>query len=95
MAPADYHYEIHGDVIVVFDHDLGGRSVTNAAEEVIDALRNELVSLTGKRVIYRDSMGIFDELQVNPAGRFQGYSFIGERDLDKALLAISNRPRRT
>lgn len=95
MATANYHYEIRGNVIIVFDHDTGGRSVTNAAETVIDTLRQELGTLAGKQVIYRDSMGIFDELQVNPAGRFQGYSFIGERDLDKALLAISNRPRRT
>ena len=58
-----------GSVVVVVDLDLR-MSVTNDAENVVAAIA-ERISLAGKRVLYRDTMGRLDELRVE-GGRFAG-----------------------
>jgi hypothetical protein len=64
-----------------------GRSVTNDAEAVIAQLA-ENFDLSGYRVIYRDTRGIWDELCVRD-GRFDGFRSINERELEAALLRIA------
>jgi len=83
---ASYTWETRGDVICITDHDRG-RSVTNDADRVIEDLVECLGSLAGKRVIYRDTMGVWDELVVS-GDRFEGFRAVAECDLDAALRKL-------
>lgn len=46
-------------IVFLIDLDFGGRSVTNDAEAVFAAVQE---TYPGKRVVYRDSTGRWDEL---------------------------------
>ena len=84
---AIYSYTVHGNVIAIVDYDQG-RSVTNDAENVIADL-GACFDLSRYHVIYRDTRGIWDQLLVNHAGRFAGFSSINVRDLDEALTRVT------
>lgn len=83
---ASYTFETRGDVICITDLDRG-RTVTTDADRVIEDLVDCHGSLDGKRVIYRDSMGVWDEILVSD-NRFTGFRSVGERDLDAALRTL-------
>lgn len=68
-------------IVWIVDEDRGGCSVTNDAENVVVALQNRF---PGYRVIYRDSIGNWDEL-CHDAGRFTG--FAPARDLAPAEVS--------
>jgi len=82
-----------GDVLVVYDASaqLGGKTVTNQADEVIDALRSVLGELGTRRVIYCDTEGVFDELK-HEGGRFTGFLPIRETRLARALEKVRAAP---
>lgn len=52
-------------IVFLIDMDLGGRSVTNDAEAVFASVQE---AHPGKRVVYRDSMGRWDELVMERGG---------------------------
>lgn len=85
---SDYEVEIEGDVLLVTDLDLGGRSVTNDAPGVIGDLVRSGLLRPGMRVIYRDSRKVWDELVVRD-GRFAGFAPIHLRDRDAALSSLN------
>ena len=61
--------EIKDDRVVILDNNLGGRSVTNDAENVVEYL----YSVYGnRRILYIDSDGVLDELRHNN-GNFVGF----------------------
>jgi len=61
--------EIKDDRVVILDNNLGGRSVTNDAENVVEYL----YSVYGnRRIFYIDSEDILDELRHNN-GNFVGF----------------------
>jgi polysaccharide deacetylase 2 family uncharacterized protein YibQ len=61
--------EIKDDRVVILDNNLGGRSVNNDAENVVEYL----YSVYGnRRIFYIDSEGILDELRHNN-GNFVGF----------------------
>ena len=62
MAQADYAViQTDFDRVFLVDLVMGGKSVTNDAEAVCEELQ---AAYPGKRVIYRDSMGRWDEMRV-------------------------------
>ena len=71
-------------LVQIVDRDLGGKSVTNDAENVVDWVRialKEEAKLDGDRfsmadcaVMYRDSMGHWDEIVIGNDGRFLTFS---------------------
>lgn len=70
MFTADYDVvKVAEDMVWIVDLDRGNRSVTNDAERVVAELAKQYGE---RRIIYRDSMGRWDEL-VHEAGRFTGY----------------------
>lgn len=84
--------------MVVIDLDDGtlqwvACSVTNDAENVIKYLIRAagLVSLNGEagheRVVYRDTMGRWDELQ-HQQGEFVGFEMIGKATQDEAVEVV-------
>jgi hypothetical protein len=88
QSRASYSFQIVDSVIAITDHD-EGRSVTNDVENVVADFRYG-TDLAGYRMIYRDTMGIWDEILICE-GRFAGFRSIGEHDLDKALARIKNK----
>lgn len=78
---ADYSYTIEDGVVCIVDHNhnSGGKSVTNDAEAVVADLAAAGVNLDAHPVIYRDSMGVWDQLVVE-ASKFAGFKSINERD---------------
>jgi hypothetical protein len=71
---ATYDYAVHGAFVLVIDQD-SGPSVTNDAENVIEDLSRAGV-LDGRRVLYRDTDGRWDELLVRD-GAFVGFIALG------------------
>jgi hypothetical protein len=64
MAGADYEVvQECCDRVFIVDLDLGGRSVTNDAEAVCEAMQKKY---RARRVIYRDTMGCWSEMVVTP-----------------------------
>jgi hypothetical protein len=74
MTRATYGYTVLDAFVLVVDQDRGP-SVTNDAEHVIEDLSRAQV-LTGRRVLYRDTDGRWDELLVRD-GVFVGFIAIG------------------
>ena len=82
---AKFSYQVVGRVIAIIDRD-EGRSVTNDADRVIATLATNF-DLSGYRVIYRDTRGVWDELLVAD-GKFDGFRCINETELEAALAKV-------
>lgn len=71
MAQADYRLVEETDEInFIVDLNLGQKSVTNDAEEVVRELN---ARFPGRRIVYRDSEGGWGELK-HDNGRFTGFA---------------------
>jgi hypothetical protein len=77
------------DGFVLIEDRNKGMSVTNDAENVIAHIAGQ-VDLTGKRVLYRDSEGRWDELLVQD-GRFAGFRLVGARGSWREAVEMANR----
>jgi len=83
---ADFTWELRGNVVCIVDHD-NGRSVTNDVQAVLADIARDGVNLATHRVIYRDTMGVWDEILL--AGvTFSAFRSINETDLSAALRKI-------
>jgi hypothetical protein len=85
---ATYGYTVAGPYVLVVDQDRGP-SVTNDAENVIDDLSRAQV-LAGRRVLYRDTDGRWDELLVRD-GAFAGFVALGAASAAGALAKAEGR----
>ena len=88
MYHADFDYEVVNDVVAIYDLDLGNNSVTNDIQCILEILKGGIENLAQKKVIYRDSMGIFDEVVINENATFMGFRSINETTLDKAITKL-------
>ena len=61
--------EIKDDRVIILDNNMGGKSVTNDAENVVEYLYN---IYGNRRIFYIDSEGILDELR-HTKGEFVGF----------------------
>jgi hypothetical protein len=84
-TPVDYDYDIVKNVIIILDLNKGGKSVTNAIEWVLKEIKKDVGTFHGRKVIYRDSFGIYDGVLVDVDGNFKDFYSIKEKELDKAL----------
>lgn len=84
---ADFTWEIRNGVVCIVDLD-SGASVTNDVDNVLARISADGVDLRAHPVIYRDSMGIWDEIVVNADGSFTGFLSINERNPDAAIAKI-------
>lgn len=84
---ADYLYDLTGDgLLVIIDQDLGNRSVTNDMANVLAdiAQAEELASLAGVAVTYRDSEGDWCRVVLNADGSYEQICGFGTRVTDEA-----------
>lgn len=90
---ASYSWERHGNVVAIVDEwtaAIPRRSVTNDAENVIANLANWPGALApGRRIVYRDTDKRWDEITIDNACRFLGFSRIGVETLEEAIAAVT------
>lgn len=80
---ADYFIaEGFSGALVIMDC-LNGKSVTNDVEYVLQDMRKIYGDLTGIKIMYRDSSGIYDGINHNN-GRFLSFFSINETDGNRA-----------
>jgi hypothetical protein len=81
--------DVKRSVIIVRDrsNELNTISVTNAAESVIADLAAGM-GIEGRRVVYLDTLGIWDEL-LHDGSRFTGYAPIRDAELKAHLVEIA------
>lgn len=72
------------DKLFITDLDLGGRSVTNAAENVAAWAQQ---NYPGKRLIYRDSIGRWDEIIITSSNIVTFIPYAEEFPLNRLVRA--------
>lgn len=77
-------------VIAVIDLGGPGPTITNDVEAVLADVHACLCT-SGRRVIYRDSLGTWDEIVHDGAGGFRGFRAIGARLLGDALAHVAEQ----
>lgn len=85
---------IPGKVVAIIDSNDGHTSVTNDAEAVIWWLTDRQFLQAGKRCIYRDTDGRWDELTHDGVGKFRGFAPLGAKDQYTALTLVGAAPLR-
>jgi hypothetical protein len=73
-------------VLAIIDLDRGGKSVTNDIENVVQSLTSAGFLFPGKSLIYRDSMGNWDQVLHNGFGTFLSFASIEPEDLQGLLV---------
>ena len=86
---SDYQFDRVGEVMIVVDNDRG-RSVTTDAVNVVEDLVRSGNLRPGDRLMYRDTMGYWDEL-VHHDGRFINFAPIRTQILGDALERMTER----
>ena len=81
---SDYALELVDNVVLVIDLDLGGGSVTNDAEQVIQELATSGGNLDALVILYRDSEGRWDQI-VTRHSQFVGFRMVGATSREGAL----------
>lgn len=97
---SEYDYKLDGNIIAIEDRK-GMKSVTNDIENVLsDIMKLENTNsafFTDKRIIYKDSDGIWDEvrLQIEERGIITKVTFhpITEMDYEKAKAKINSKEK--
>ena len=85
---ASFSATIEDKVCCIVDHNDGGKTVTNDAEEVIFHLASRGIDFSDLRVIYRDTDGIWDELLISN-NAFDRFRSLHEIDKDRAKARVS------
>jgi len=86
---ADFEYQLLNDVVVIYDLNLGGRSVTNDVHNVLESIEKDIGDFKGKRVIYRDSHGVFDGITISCTGDFFNFYTLNVKTLDAAMKKLN------
>ncbi len=85
---SSWTHEVRGDFVLVIDQDVG-LSVTNDAEAVIEDL-GALGVLEGRRVLYRDTEGSWDEL-LHDGPRFVSFAVLRAESAEQAIERARER----
>jgi hypothetical protein len=97
LSQTDFCVRLHEDpplVLVIDNNRPGTRSVTNSAEAVVAYLAMRVSDLARRRIAYRDTDGVWDEL-VHHGGAFVDFAPIRARTEEGAIADIvrSNREK--
>jgi len=87
---SNFHTEIIGNTVVIYDLDIGGRSVTNDIENVLEYIKQS-VDISNKLVIYQDSDKYFDGVCISRNGKFSGFYPIHKNTLNEAFEVIGEK----
>jgi len=90
---SDYTYRIEnnkdGSVLVIIDLNIGRKSVTNNIEAILRRIAaDEKIVLTTMQIIYRDSEGNYDRVQVSASGSVSFYPLFIDTSVTDEQQAI-------
>lgn len=93
MRRVDFTYQlIEPNILFIIDQNMGGMSVTNGIEEVLEELAPVLPQpLDSYRIVYRDSYGIIDGISTK-GGQFSGFIHIGATDINQIKNKANEQP---
>ena len=83
-------FELEKVFVILYDLDLGNRSLTNDMEATLGDLKNTLPGLEFAKILYRDSTGCFDEIVVHADGSFH-FRTLAALNLDEAFEILAKR----
>ncbi len=89
---AVFDYEVIDNVIVITDlHDDNNcsRTVTNDVESVIELIRFGLKGFKGRRIIYKDTDHVWDEIVIKD-DQFFDFKSLNKKTLTETLRDINN-----
>lgn len=95
---AKYTYFYYHDILVINDQ-LGNRSVTNDMENILRTIHlNDAKDLTGYKIIYSDTYGVYDGVKAKNIGTYGNPKYIVEdfiilntRDQQQAIELIKQQ----
>jgi len=91
MIRSNYTYNTLNDVLYIIDENLGGMSVTNNMEDVLEAIREDGIDLQNYKIMYKDSEGIWDGVRITKYDPIEIIFFsIGTTDFHEAYDKISD-----
>lgn len=85
---ADFDFKLGQDAVIIYDLDLGGKSVTNDIENVLKKIKLTIPNLFDFKVIYKDSLGTFDQVIIDEKGDFKDFKYLGALSATAALKKI-------
>jgi hypothetical protein len=93
LGKSNYEWKTNGDLLQIVDLNLGGRSVTNDIENVINEIYQKIGEEIKKyKILYRDSEGVWDG--VNPIWGIKkcvecNFYHLGETEFELAIEKIN------
>lgn len=89
MRSADFDFDIAARVLVIYDLNMGNKSVTNDIENVLAEIFDQIDELQPiDAVIYRDSEGIFDQVILGEGRTFKRFAPLVETEVLKAIAKV-------
>lgn len=86
---ASYSVELINGVICIIDLDQGGKSVTNDIDNVLVRIqRDDKLDIFIHPIIYRDSMGVWDGVNVDRVHHTTNFFAIGTKNQTEALRLL-------
>lgn len=88
-----YDFKFDDDIVCIEDLN-GMKSVTNDMDNILEDLNKQIPGLERKKVIYKDSFGVWDEVRFKISScHIHSITFhpIGEKEVNKALEIIKSR----
>ena len=90
MSKSDYSYHTFQNVIVIEDHNLGGMSVTNDIENVVNEISSkENIYKEDYVWVYKDSTDTYDGWDA----RLERFFHIGAKDEQSAIYSLEVKSR--
>ena len=89
-ADFDYFLSDHG-FMVIEDLDQGKASVTNDMHNVLASLAQNGYNLAELKVIYKDSMNIYDAVLIEPDNTMKGIASLNAETLNEAFRRYDER----
>jgi hypothetical protein len=86
---ADYDYEVRGKFLVIIDLDIGGLSVTNDIENVLERIKDNLSGNLPDNIIYRDSDLRYDGVLYKD-GKI-GFILLGATTAEEAMALMEEK----
>lgn len=92
LGTADFKYFlVDPGFLVIEDLDLGNTSVTNDMHNVLASLVQLNHNLVTLKVIYKDSMGIYDAVLIRPDNLMEGIASLNAETLNEACRRYDER----
>ncbi len=93
MIRSDFTAAVIEDVIVVIDENRGRMSVTNDIENVVAYLFTN-AGFGDWPIVYRDSEGRWEGVQIDERRRFKAFRYVGALDVTEAVRKAKELRRR-